>query len=230
MRGSLERITRVLARSALLSACVLGAAAVVTRARAGEELPPSASTPPATPAAVASPAPPAGSGSPAPSAAPPSVSSETPPGLDQKKHLHADDYARKNQGSYFTGLPLADYDPTTGAGFGARGYYYYDGDRTDPLFALAPYKHRVIVQVFATSRGAQDHLIDYDAPNFLGSLFRVRATAEYEAANIWPYYGIGSRTLAPLSFPGAPGVTFAHLADYQRALQGVQRNGTTYAF
>jgi hypothetical protein len=152
-----------------------------------------------------------------------------PAGYDQKRHLRADDYARKNEGGYVTGLPLANYDPTTGVGFGARGYYYYDGYRTDPLFALAPYKHRLIVQVFATSRGAQDQLIDYDAPNFMGSLFRVRATLEYEAANVWPYYGIGSRTLNPLSFPGAPGKTFGNLGDYQNALQGVQRNGSTYA-
>jgi hypothetical protein len=161
--------------------------------------------------------------------APPPNMGAPPPGLGQKRHLRADDYARKNEGGYVTGLPLADYDPTTGIGFGARGYYYYDGKRSDPLFALAPYKHRVIVQVFATTRGAQDHLIDYDAPNFLGSLFRVRATAEYEAANIWPYYGIGSRTLAPLSFPGAPGMSFATLSGYQQALGQVQRNGSTYA-
>jgi hypothetical protein len=152
-----------------------------------------------------------------------------PPGYDQKRHLRADDYAGKNQGGYFTGLPLANYDPTTGIGFGARGYYYYDGYRSDPLFALAPYKHRLIVQVFATTRGAQDQLIDYDAPNFLGSLFRVRATFEYEAASVWPYYGVGSRTLAPLSFPGAPGMTFAQQSAYDTALQRVQRNGTTYA-
>ena len=152
-----------------------------------------------------------------------------PLGLHRKRQLRADDYARKNEGGYLTGLPLADYDPTTGIGFGARGYYYYNGDKADPLFAYTPYKQRLIVQVFATTRGAQDQLIDYDAPNFLGSLFRVRATAEFEAANVWPYYGIGSRTLAPLSFPGAPGATYAHLSDYQAALQRTQRNGTTYA-
>ncbi|MGO8992794.1 MAG: Omp85 family outer membrane protein [Polyangiaceae bacterium] len=151
-----------------------------------------------------------------------------PAGLDQKRHLRADDYARKKEGGYVTGLPLAAYDPTTGVGFGARGYYYFDGKRSDPLFALAPYKHRVIVQVFATTRGAQDHLIDYDAPNFLGSLYRVRATLEFEAANIWPYYGIGSRTLEALHFPGAPG-SFSTNSAYQAAIQGVQRNGTTYA-
>jgi outer membrane protein assembly factor BamA len=84
------------------------------------------------------------------------------------------------------------------------------------------------LQVFASTRGAQDHLIDFDAPNFLGSLFRVRATFEYEAANVWPYYGVGSRTLAPLAFPGAPGKTFGSLSDYNDAQRAVQPDGTTY--
>ncbi len=158
----------------------------------------------------------------------PSDAGAAPPGLSQKRRLRADDFARKNEGGYVTGLPLADYDPTTGVGLGARGYYYYNGNRSDPVFAYTPYEHRLIVQAFATSRGAQDHLIDYDAPAFLGSLYRVRATLEYEAANVWPYYGIGSRTLAPLSFPGAPGKAFASLADYQAATARVQRNGTSY--
>jgi hypothetical protein len=179
----------------------------------------------ARPAAAEDPQEPAAAATPAP---PPAVDT-APTGYGRKRPLRADDYARKKEGGYFTGLPLANYDPTTGVGFGARGYYYFDGDRSDPLFALAPYKHRVIAQVFATSRGAQDQLIDYDAPNFLGSLWRVRATLEFEAANIWPYYGIGSRTLAPLSFPGAPGMQFSQLSAYDQALQGVQRNGSSYA-
>jgi hypothetical protein len=166
---------------------------------------------------------------PPPSDAPGAPSDSAPQGYGRKRPLRSDDYARKKEGGYFTGLPLANYDPTTGVGFGARAYYYFDGYRSDPLFGLAPYQHRLIAQVFATSRGAQDQLLDYDAPNFLGSLFRVRATLEYEAANVWPYYGVGSRTLAPLSFPGAPGQTFGQLSAYQAALGRVQRNGSTYA-
>jgi hypothetical protein len=220
MRSGLGRVARVVACGALLSLGVAIATTAPARAQDTSALAPTSPSQPDAGPAPTEPSAPANE----------KEKEATPPGLNQKKHLHADDYARKNQGGYFTGIPLADYDPTTGAGFGARGYYYYNGDRSDPLFAYTPYKQRLILQVFATTRGAQDQLIDFDAPNFLGSLYRVRATLEYEAANVWPYYGIGTRTLAPLSFPGAPGVTFAHLADYQRALQGVQRNGTTYAF
>jgi hypothetical protein len=159
----------------------------------------------------------------------PPAPADVPEGYGRRRPMRADDYARKNEGGYVTGLPLANYDPTTGVGFGARAYYYFNGYRKDPLFALAPYQHRLIVQAFVTTRGAQDHLIDYDAPNFLGSLFRVRATLEYEAANVWPYYGVGSRTMNHLAFPGAPGMTFASQSAYDAQLDRVQRNGSTYA-
>jgi hypothetical protein len=151
-----------------------------------------------------------------------------PPGLDQKARLRDDDYVHKNEGSYFTGTPLFNYDPTTLVGFGARVYYYYDGYRSDPLFAYTPYLHRLTAQGFVSTAGAQDQLLDYDAPNFLGSLYRVRATLEYEAANDWPYYGVGSRSLAPLSFPGAAG-SFAKMSEYTRAISAARPDGSTYA-
>ena len=80
-----------------------------------------------------------------------------------------------------------------------------------------------------STAGAQDQLIDYDAPAIFGPLWRGRATLEYEAANAWPYYGIGSRSMQPLSFPGAPGATFGTLDSFQRATNAVHPNGQTYA-
>ena len=153
---------------------------------------------------------------------------EPPPGFDWKQQLREDDYLGKKQGGYFTGLPLANYDPNTRFGFGGRLYYYYNGHRDDPRFAYTPYLHRVILQTFVTTALAQDHLLDYDAPTFLGSLYRARATLEYEGANAWPYFGTGTRSLSPLSFPGAPGATFSRLSDYDGATHRLQPNGSTY--
>jgi len=158
-----------------------------------------------------------------------SVPARRPAGLGAKQRLSEDDYVRKNEGFYFTGLPLFAYDPTLGVGVGARVYYYYDGYRDDPLFAYTPYLHRVFAQAFFTTGGAQDHVIDYDAPTFLGTLYRVRSTLEFEAATDWPYFGVGTRSMAPLAYPGAPGVTFAKMSDYARATSAVQPDGTTYA-
>lgn len=160
---------------------------------------------------------------------PPFVPPPLPAGMAQKQRLSDIDYARKEELGYFTGLPLANYDPNTKFGFGARLYYYFNGDRSDPLFAYTPYLHRLILQTFVSTAGAQDHLLDYDAPNFLGSLWRVRGTIEIEGANAWPYFGIGSRSMDPLKFPGAPGKTFAHASEFDTATAAVQPSGMTYS-
>jgi hypothetical protein len=151
-----------------------------------------------------------------------------PEGFGAKQHLRADDLLGKKEAGYFTGLPLANYDPTTRYGFGGRVYYYWNGHRDDPFFAYTPYLDRIIFQAFGTTAGAQEHLIDWDAPAFLGSLFRARATLEYDAARTWPYFGTGSRSMAPLAFPGAPGATFSKFNDYDDAAHRVQPDGTTY--
>jgi hypothetical protein len=152
-----------------------------------------------------------------------------PPGVAAKERLSDEDYARKVDAGYLTGVPLFSYDPNFGFGLGARLYYYYDGHRDDPLFAYTPYLHRVFAQAFATTGGAQDHVIDYDAPAFPDADYRIRATLEFEAATDWPYFGTGTRSMAPLSFPGAPGQTFSRMSSYVNATSAVQPNGTTYA-
>jgi hypothetical protein len=152
-----------------------------------------------------------------------------PPGVAASKRLSDDDYARKKEGSYVTGLPLFSYDPDYGFGLGARAYYYYDGGRSDALFPYTPYLDRLYVQVFASTGGEQEHVIDYDAPALPNANYRVRATLEYDAATDWPYFGIGSRSMRPLSFSGAPGVTFAKMSNYNTATSTVFPDGMTFA-
>jgi hypothetical protein len=80
-----------------------------------------------------------------------------PSGMEQVRRLHDDDLARKKEGGYFTGLPLANYDHDIGFGLGARLYYYDNGKREDPLFAYTPYLQRVFAQGFVSSGGVQYH-------------------------------------------------------------------------
>jgi hypothetical protein len=161
---------------------------------------------------------------------PATVAPQRPPaGLAAKRRLTDEDIARKNEDFYFTGLPLFAYDPLIGFGGGARVYFYYNGHKDDPLFAYTPYLHRVFAQVFAGTGGVQDHVIDYDAPAFPDPNYRVRATLEYEADTDWPYFGIGSRTLGPLSYPGKPGVIYAHRGDYANDTSAAQPDGRTFA-
>ena len=94
----------------------------------------------------------------APSAAPSSTDAlpiAPPAGFERKRRLTDEDYAKKKEGGYFTGLPLANYDPNTGFGFGARAYYFWDGKRESPLFAYEPYKYRFFAQAFARKRSGK---------------------------------------------------------------------------
>ena len=138
--------------------------------------------------------------------------------------LTPDDLAHKNDGGYFTGLPLIAYSVDFGLGLGARVYYYWDGDKKDPRFATTPYLYRIFAQAFASTDGLQFHWIDFDAPNIGNSPYRVRSQLIYMRNTISNYFGIGDASLAPLAFPGSPG-TYRSYSDYtadqQRAVDGV---------
>lgn len=149
-----------------------------------------------------------------------------PPGSGSRQALDPQDYQRKNEGGYFTGLPLANYDSNTGLGFGVRGYYYYNGRRSDPLFGYTPYFFRVFLQLFATTGGLQFHWLDVDAPTVLGSPFRLRSQLIFQRNTEQHYFGLGSRAMQPLGFTGSPR-TFKHFDDYQAALDAPDSLGQT---
>jgi hypothetical protein len=125
------------------------------------------------------------------------------------------DLARKNERGYVTGVPLFAYSDDYGAGGGARGYYYWNGVRDDPRFAVTPYLHRVFLNVFATTHGLQYHWLDYDAPRIAGTQYRLRGQLIYARNTAASYYGLREADRR-LHFPGAPG-TFDRYADYVAA-------------
>lgn len=159
-----------------------------------------------------------------------SVAAITPaaPADADRTRLSPEDLARKNERGYFTGLPLANFDPSTGFGGGARGYYYFNGDRDDERFSRTPYLHRVFLQLFTTSKGLQFHWLDYDAPTFASSPFRLRAQLIYVRNTSQHFFGVGSDSLGPLSFSG-DSRTFDSFDDYTDAIRAIQPDGTTYA-
>lgn len=109
--------------------------------------------------------------------------------------LSPDDLARKNEGGYVTGLPLAAYSPDMGYGAGARVYYYWNGDRGDARFATTPYLYRLFGQAFASTRGVQFHWLDFDAPHLADSPYRIRAQFIFARATNSNYFGLGERSL-----------------------------------
>ncbi len=162
----------------------------------------------------------------------PPLAPEPPPpppaGFENKRPINDEDLAKKKEGGYFTGLPLANYDPDTGFGAGARAYYFFDGKRTSPLFAYTPYEHRVFAQTFFSTKGLQFHWLDYDAPALFGSPWRVRSQLIYERNTSRNYFGIGERAQA-LSFTGAPRQTYDSYAKYLAAQERAGAEGKTYA-
>jgi hypothetical protein len=142
--------------------------------------------------------------------------------------LSSDDLAKKNEDGYVTGLPLAAYSTDIGLGVGARAYYYWNGERSDPRFAVTPYLFRMFLQVFVSTRGVQFHWLDFDIPKLLDTPYRFRSQLIYARNINNNYFGIGSRTLAPLAFPGSA-KTYGSYSDYSAAQQAVAPDGTTWA-
>ncbi|MFT3692357.1 MAG: BamA/TamA family outer membrane protein [Kofleriaceae bacterium] len=142
--------------------------------------------------------------------------------------LSADDLAKKDEGGYVTGLPLAAYSTDIGVGVGARAYYYWDGDRKDARFATTPYLFRTFLQVFASTRGIQFHWLDFDIPKVFDSPYRFRSQIIYARNINQNYFGVGDRSLAPLKFPGSPSSydTFSAFSDAENV---VLPDGSTYS-
>lgn len=151
-----------------------------------------------------------------------------PADFGTKQRLSDEDYAKKKEGGYFTGLPLANYDTNTGFGAGARGYYFYNGKRNDPLFAYEPYEYRSFAQIFFSTRGLQFHWLDFDAPALFGTPWRLRSQLIYERNTSQYFFGIDSRGTR-LQYPGQPGRSFSSFSTYQDALDRKLPNGTSYS-
>ena len=151
-----------------------------------------------------------------------------PPGLERRPPIPPKLVERKREGSYFTGLPLLNFDPNTGIGYGVRVYYYDNGERKDPFFRYAPYFHQVYAQFFQTTRGRSYHIISWDAPYIGHSLFRIRASVVYDRNIALQFFGVGEETLNPLRSP-VDGKEYAKYSDYQAKNVEIS-NGTTYAW
>lgn len=148
--------------------------------------------------------------------------------VSARRPISAAEATIKKRGVYVTGLPLANFDPNFGIGFGLRGNVFDNGSATDPLFRYAPYKRRLSLTLFATTGGLQFHWLDYDAPFVAGSPYRFRAQALFEQNVDRHYFGIGARTLGRLTYPG-DGRSFRSLGDYETSQRQVRPDGTTYA-
>lgn len=84
------------------------------------------------------------------------------------------------------GLPLVTYNSDEKLGFGAAGAAYFYGQ------GIEPYAHAITAQIYFTTARIQSHFVHYDAPRFLGSIFRLEAQVEFRREKFAPFFGPGN--------------------------------------
>jgi outer membrane protein assembly factor BamA len=179
----------------------------------------------ATPESVAAPAPVADTTAAAPAYPPPA-----PAFASGRPAMTREDWEKKIEGPYYTGLPLVNSDPDTGVGYGVRVFRFDNGERSNALFPYRAFDTRLYAQYFATTGGAQYHEVALDAPFFLDGPHRLKLNAVFDrniAAN-WFGGGEFARSADALKDP-VTGQRFDEMSAYLDSMRQV-RNGTTYAF
>ncbi|HXA02890.1 MAG TPA: DUF5982 domain-containing protein [Cytophagaceae bacterium] len=120
--------------------------------------------------------------------------------IDEEKELSEMDIENKKEGWYPTGVPLFTSDPIEGLGFGAKGYLYNNGKKSDPFFPYTTYRTKVSLQVFYTTKNEREVELNFDIPYIFNSRWRIRGGGFYERDPNLLYFGIGESSLNPLSY------------------------------
>ncbi|MGC4046078.1 MAG: DUF5982 domain-containing protein [Armatimonas sp.] len=143
------------------------------------------------------------------------------------RKLSEADAAKKKEGRFFTAIPEFSSDPVAGQGFGLRGAIYWNGKRTDPLFAYTPYRAKLTVNTQFTSNNAQEFVASYDMPYMNGSRWRMKVDfkARQDPTNL--YFGITHDTLGNLSLPssGPDGATYKKFSEFEEARKTLRAGG-----
>jgi outer membrane protein assembly factor BamA len=135
---------------------------------------------------------------------------------DEKK-LDPEDLEHKREGVYVTGVPDVSSDPVNGFGIGVEGSVYFNGKRNDPFFEYTPYRSKLDVTLFSTTRKQREIRVGYDVPYIFNSKWRLRAEAAYENNPNLLYFGIDETSLSPLVNP-ADGMTYKRYHAYENSL------------
>lgn len=135
----------------------------------------------------------------------------------KSKRMSDADLAKKNEGTFFTGLPEASSDPVTGFGLGARINVYWNGKRDNPLFPYTPYLMKLKANAAYYTSNARELVLSLDVPYYKGTRwrFKVDFKAQQNPANL--YFGLTDATLGNLSLPSDPNTTFSAYEEYDQA-------------
>lgn len=155
------------------------------------------------------------------------VSEDLLEAVRRKRKLNDKDFEKKKEGGFFTGLPLINSDPNTGVGYGARVFYFYNGEKDNPLFRRTPYRSQLYAQFFQTTLGYQYHELNWDAPYIGNSLFRIRSAVVFEK-NTWAnFFGSNASSMNSLAFSGRE---YEKYSDFNDELRKTTAGTTNAAF
>jgi outer membrane protein assembly factor BamA len=137
----------------------------------------------------------------------------------KSKRMSDDDLLKKKEGTFFTGIPDFSSDPVTGFGFGVRSNVYWNGERTNPLFAYTPYLAKLKVNAAYYTSNARELVMSLDVPYYKGTRwrFKIDFKAQQNPTNL--YFGLTDATLGQLRLPSTPegGTTYSTYAEYDNA-------------
>lgn len=137
----------------------------------------------------------------------------------RSKRISDTDLAKKREGTFFTGIPDFSSDPVTGFGFGVRGNVYWNGNRSNPLFAYTPYLIKLKANAAYYTSNARELVLSVDVPYYKGSRwrFRIDFKAQQNPSNL--YFGLTEATLGALRLPSTPtgGATYSTYKAFDAA-------------
>jgi len=120
---------------------------------------------------------------------------------DEKK-IPDEDLINKKEGYYVTGVPDISSDPVNGFGVGIEGSLFFNGKRSDPFFQYTPYRSKLDIALFYTTKQQRELKVAYDVPYIFNTKWRLRMEAAYEVNPNLLYFGKDETSLNELQHGG----------------------------
>jgi len=143
----------------------------------------------------------------------------------KSKRMSDADLAKKREGTFVTGIPDISSDPVTGFGFGVRTNVYWNGERTNPLFAYTPYLAKLKANVAYYTSNARELVLSLDVPYYKGTRWRFKIDFKAQQNPTYLYFGLTESTLGQLRLPSDENTTFATFKEFDIARKTLRPGG-----
>jgi len=150
--------------------------------------------------------------------------------IAKEKQIGQDELDAKKEGVTIAGIPDVSSDPINGQGIGAEGSVFFNGKRSDPLFAYTPYRAELKIAAFITNKAQKSFRLGVDIPYIANTRWRLRGEVGYSIDPNQLYFGVTEKSLAPLSYTNSFNqiVNDASFKEYENSLTGNKSFYNTY--